>query len=567
MPGGRVLVTGDFASDAVRKVELPGRGSHAFGPPVVHRGRVYVPDFTVHRVLVVEPVTGEVSSVQVPGSSDDFQLVSRDDRVWVSDPYSRIVMAFDSTGRKTSIDVGDGRGVADKPLTTPTPTPSAVSTPTPASTPSHVSAPPPPVITATRRGPTPRSTGKPPVAKPSRTAEPELETVPDLVGLDREEACARLRPNLRCSAVAQPDGEGETGKVISSDPAAGERVERGAVVAVVYRGPATVPNLVGMPATQACAALQQARLTCREQDQGLAATAAQIGVVTTQEPKAGAQAATGTAVVVGRPSQVQVGSYVNQSVDAACAAVQQAGLTCVQREAGQGAPARVVQAQSPAAGTGLAAGGTVTVDFLGDPAVPDVRGQTPDAACQALRAAKLECAPNDNAQTQDVNKVLAQDPAPGTRVQAGKAVSYTFESTAPVTLNRFKSPAPNRANHLSIGGGPAGWSAQSSLGRVYPQDQAGSIAGLAVVHQFRCAKAGCAEPGSYYFSTNPAESAGFVREGPAFACFQDAVAGTRELHALMNGQGTWVWAVPGTGEWNQFTSTGFSDRFRVCNIW
>ncbi|MGC5010100.1 PASTA domain-containing protein [Streptosporangium sp. DT93] len=543
------LVTGDFNSGDIGSIELPDRAGHVFGPPVVNHSRVYVPDYTERHVVIVDLAGGKVTHEPVPGPDEDFQIVARDDRVWVNNQHDRMIIAFDANGRKTQFD----SGVDDKPLITPTPTP----------TPTAPTIEPPPTVQ-----PTVQPTARPRVLRPSARPEPVLDTVPDVVGLDRRAACAKLMPKLRCVEVSQPEGSGETDVVQSSVPAARERVKRGTAVKVFYRGPTMVPSVLGVSADEACQALAEAKLTCRKLAQGLAKTSTEVGKVTTQTPQAGTPATTGTEVNVVYPSLIEVGSYLNQPIEAACAAVQQAGFNCEQREVGQGATVGVVRAQNPSPATGLAAGRTVTIDFLGNPAVPNLVGLTPDAACAALQGAHLKCNPVDDAVTLDVNKVLTQNHPVGTRLAPGETVTYVFETTAPVPLNRTKAPAPGRANHLSLAGGPAGWSQQSSLGRVYPPT--GGISGLQVIHQFRCGRPElCDEPGSYYFSPGAGEHAGFILEGPAFSCFTTQVPGTVPLWATMKSGGTWVWAVHGSQEWNHFASTGFGSRFdfAVCYIW
>nr|WP_246497433.1 Stk1 family PASTA domain-containing Ser/Thr kinase [Sphaerisporangium rubeum] len=553
VPSTGVLTTGDFNSRQARNIRLPGRAGHTFAAPVVHHGRVYVPDFTDLQVLIADLATGEVRAEKVPSPSNEFQLTVRDERVWVNDPQSTVTLTFDASGKKTSIDTSGEGGPSDKPLPTPTPTVQQDEQPPPAR-------PVTPVTTAPR------------VSRPSAAPTPKDEVVPDVVGKPREQACARLRPKFRCLAVAESgeDAQGDTGVVLATDPPAGTRAARGSAVTVRYRGPVTVPAVVGVPAAQACEAVLKARLKCAQSAEGLAKAATQVGVVTKQDPKPDTPAATGTTVTVVSPAQVEVGSLQGRPVAEACAAVQQAGLACAQQEAGRGAPTGVVQTQTPAAGAGLAPGGTVTVTYLGEPLVPNLVGQAPDAACALLRQEALECAPNDNEITLDLNKVIKQDPPPGGRLAAGTKVTYTYESTAPTDLLRYKAPAPGRANFISPGGaGPAGWSSQSTLGKVYQPDQVNSVPGLVPIYRFSCQKAAqCHEPGSYYFSPGAGEHAGFVAEGPAFACFSDKPAGTKELFALMNGEGTWVWAVPGSFEYNHFKSTGFGGReFRICNIW
>jgi hypothetical protein len=244
------------------------------------------------------------------------------------------------------------------------------------------------------------------------------------------------------------------------------------------------------------------------------------------------------------------------------------GMTCAPVDLGVGSPAGVVVDQAPAANAGADPKQPVTVRFYGTApvAVPSIVGAGPAAACGALQSAGLVCAPSDSEVTRDVNVVHSQSIAPGTAVRPGTAVGYTYQDTAPVTLHRYKAPAPGRANFIGTGGGPAGWSTQSDLGGVY--GTGGGVPGLVPVYEF-CWSACGAGTATYYFSANPNPSAGYVVAGAAFSCFNPGAAqppGTRPLHAWFNGT-VWVWAVPGSGEAATFAGAGFTDRFLVCFIW
>ncbi|SCL37075.1 PASTA domain, binds beta-lactams [Micromonospora pallida] len=531
VPNSGELVIADFGSGEVKRMTLPDRAGHQFGPPVVLGGRVYVPDFTSRHVLVVPVNELRVATyTTVPGTSATFEVSVRDSRVWINDPHgSGIVVSFDGNGRSTEIDI-TGRG--DDP---PKPAPSKSATPPP-----------------------PTRTPKTPPPKPA-----ELLTVPDLVGLDRTAACAQLEPKLRCVAVAQPDGEGETDKVLSTNPPAGSRLSAGKPVTVVYRGPARVPRVVDLPAGQACQALIAARLKCVDRVSGLASSGNEVRVVTAQNPAPDSAADTDAPVEITYPAQIAVGNFAGQPYDTACPV----GLNCVPRNLGPGTPAYVVVAQTPAAGAGADPGSNVVLDHYGHPAVPALVGMNPDQACATLQAAQLACNRNDNAVTLQVNQVLAQDPAPGAALPAGSPVTITYESTAPAPLHRFKAPAPNRANFLSPGGGgPGGWSQQSTIGRVYPPDAA--VPGLQNIYQSRCVS-GCGEVGGYYYSGNPQVQQNWVMEGAAFACFTDSPPGTVPLHALMHGaDAVWVFAEPGSAEYQYFKDNGFGRfEFRICNVW
>lgn len=552
-PGTGRLVIGDFRTENMRSVTPSGLDRSGLDRPVLHHGRVYVPDFANKQVMIVEAATGRFRREAVPGSpTRDFQITTRDDRVWVNDRKSRITLSFDANGKRTEIDSGDRGGVKDEPLPSPSSTPSVTRTSEPPRTPQRQT-PPTSVPTTATATPKPRSV-----------------VVPSLINLSYEEACERLRPELRCVKMPREQGTVDTGIVMESEPEAGARVPRSSPVTIYYRGPLTVPDFTNMTADKACETLEGAGLRCVRQPAGTAVAAADLGKVQNQNPKPNSPVSTGATVTIQYPDKVAVGTYKGLPVADACAAVQQAGLKCDPKETGTGVPSGVVQSQSPDAGTGVAADTAVTLNYLGNPPeVPSVVGLTPDEACAKISAAHLECARAANAATLDVNKVTAQNPAPGTRHAAGTAVTIAYQAIAPVPLNRFKAPGAKRGNFLSPGGGPAGWSQQSTIGRVYSHDAVGKVDGLQVINQSHCENA-CGEVGGYYFSANPNVQANWVWDGPAFACFAQPVPGTVPLRALFNPTAAaWAWAPEGSSEFTAFAQGGFGSQydFTVCHVW
>ncbi|MFE0151095.1 PASTA domain-containing protein [Nonomuraea sp. NPDC059007] len=557
MPESGTLVTGDFQSRRVDSVTLNGRARAEFDRPVVHQGKVYVPDHSERQVVIVEVSGGKVKVEPVPKGPGRFQITARDDRVWVNDQRSPITLSFDVNGKRSEIDAGDADGAEDKPLPTPKPTPS--SPPTRAVLP--------PVTTETGQPRKPQSK----VVVPSQTPKPSMVTVPVLTDMQYEKACELIEPELRCVKLPRAESKAETGVVLDSSPQAGARVPQGSAVKVYYRGPLTVPDVTGVPADKACESLVETGLRCdRKPATEPAAAKDQVNVVQSQSPAAGSPVSTGAEVTVVFPDKVKVGTYTGLPVAQACAALEQAGLVCKRQETGPGVPTEEVMSQTPAPGTGLAPGSEVTLAYLGPPVVPDVMNKTPEEACAAIRAVHLECAPNPGAPTLEVNKVLRQDPAAGARHRAGTAVSILYGGTAPVPLNRFKAPSPKRGNDLSPGGGgPAGWSPQSTIGRVYLAEAAGKVEGLHVINRFRCANA-CGEEGHYYFTANSSGPSGYTAEGPAFACFASPVPGTVPLRALFHTKVvTWAWAPEGSAELSAFTQGGFGSPhdFPVCHVW
>jgi hypothetical protein len=140
-------------------------------------------------------------------------------------------------------------------------------------------------------------------------------------------------------------------------------------------------------------------------------------------------------------------------------------------------------------------------------------------------------------------------------------------------LQRWKAPGARRGNFISAAGSnqgpPAGWSAQSftSAGVYLPGTE--GVPGIWPMYRSRCVSA-CGEVGGYYYSGNPAVQAGYAMEGEAFRCFDPAAApgGTKEMHALfLDDANTWVWAIPGSGEWNVFHQSPIKYDFVICKVW
>ena len=129
---------------------------------------------------------------------------------------------------------------------------------------------------------------------------PEQVTVPDVTGLTRESAEARLRDEgLEVSADEQESDEPE-GDVISQSPAGGAKVARGETVTIVVstgRPKVDVPDVVGMSEERASARLTGAGLTVARQERTVT-DPAQDGVIIEQRPGAGTEVDQGHQVVI-----------------------------------------------------------------------------------------------------------------------------------------------------------------------------------------------------------------------------------------------------------------------------
>jgi eukaryotic-like serine/threonine-protein kinase len=129
---------------------------------------------------------------------------------------------------------------------------------------------------------------------------PEQVTVPDVTGLTRESAEARLgQEGLEVSADEQESDEPE-GDVISQTPAGGTKVARGETVTIVVstgRPKVDVPDVVGISEERASARLTGAGLTVARQERTVT-DPAQDGVVIEQRPGAGSEVDQGHQVVI-----------------------------------------------------------------------------------------------------------------------------------------------------------------------------------------------------------------------------------------------------------------------------
>ncbi|MFA5866828.1 MAG: Stk1 family PASTA domain-containing Ser/Thr kinase [Actinomycetota bacterium] len=157
------------------------------------------------------------------------------------------------------------------------------------------------------------------------------------------------------------------GRVISQDPAAGEKMKKGGTVTVVMsKGLETVvaPDLTGKTEAEAAEALKKAGLLLGKVGTGFSDTVAE-GQVMAQSPKAGARVEKGGAVDITISSgsqQIKVPDVTNNTVDAAISILENAGFK-VDRfdDYNETIEKNHVIKQSPVSGDKAAKGSTVTI--------------------------------------------------------------------------------------------------------------------------------------------------------------------------------------------------------------
>jgi serine/threonine-protein kinase len=128
----------------------------------------------------------------------------------------------------------------------------------------------------------------------------EQVTVPDVTGLTRDSAEARLRDEGLEVAVHEQESDVPEGDVISQSPGAGAKLTRGDTVTITVstgRPQVDVPDVVGVKEGTATARLSAAGLTPVRQERTVT-DPSQDGVVIEQRPGAGTQVDQGRQVVI-----------------------------------------------------------------------------------------------------------------------------------------------------------------------------------------------------------------------------------------------------------------------------
>jgi serine/threonine-protein kinase len=198
---------------------------------------------------------------------------------------------------------------------------------------------------------------------------PGSAPLPSVAGLSASRAKAKLeQAGYKPVLESQPSSGVASGHVVSTNPPAGTELQFGSqVTVIVSSGPAqiAVPDVVGESRAAAEAALTNARLTVgtvtrRESEQP-------ADTVLGQTPAAGATLPSGGEVeltVAQAPQEVAVPDVRGAARAAASKALERAGLEVREtaRKTTEQAQKGVVLGQSPAGGTRVRKGSTVTIE-------------------------------------------------------------------------------------------------------------------------------------------------------------------------------------------------------------
>jgi serine/threonine-protein kinase len=278
-------------------------------------------------------------------------------------------------------------------------------------------------------------------------------TVPDVAGQTQAAAVAALkREGLSPVVSVTSNAHVASGLVIGTTPARGTIVRKGSRVSVFVSSGAesvAVPSVVHKPSAEAVKILTQKGLQPTTQSEPSETVGR--GLVVSTDPTAGVGVQVGSPVTVfvsSGPRQASVPDVTGEPQASATATLSAAGLkvSTVKREVAEPAPGTVIS-QSPAAGTQVKAGSTVTIvvaQASAKTAVPNVVGQSETQAVSALKAAgfEAEAVTRTVSDESKVGTVLQQSPAAGHKLAKGQTVTIAIGKLEQKTTSTATTPAP-----------------------------------------------------------------------------------------------------------------------------
>jgi serine/threonine-protein kinase len=277
----------------------------------------------------------------------------------------------------------------------------------------------------------------------------ETVEVPSVVGATEQEARDKLKEaGLEVGKITpQASPDVEKGRVISTDPSARTKVDKGSTVdLVISSGPeeptlVEVPSLYNVSPEQARETLDAFKLNYSNGGERNDAEV-EAGRICAQSPEAGEKVAEGSTVTfyVSKGKATGVVPYVvGETENNAVSYLNGAGfeVAWADPEYSDDYGSGTVIRQSPTSGTSQDAGSTVTITVsLGSKpvTVPDLTGETLASATNKVQDLDLKIN-SENRETTDatmLDKVIAQDPAAGTSVTKGSTVTV-YIGTRPAT--------------------------------------------------------------------------------------------------------------------------------------
>jgi serine/threonine-protein kinase len=267
--------------------------------------------------------------------------------------------------------------------------------------------------------------------------------VPLVEGQVERLAVSNIRDaGLTPKVIRRPDDKVPETHVVSQDPGAGTRTDKGNPVTIVVstgQPKVDVPDVRGDQATDAVAEITR---------QGLVAKVVHInsdketGTVTGQDPAPGKQVVKGTSVRINvsqGPKPIAVPPVLGVTYEQAAGQLQGAGFAVARQDVDSNEPKGTVVQQNPAGNSLAAKGSTVTLSVSKGPPespVPDVSSFTRAEAIATLRSSGFK-AVVETSEVEDPlldGVVLFQNPGAGTTARPG--------STVTITVGHYTAPPP-----------------------------------------------------------------------------------------------------------------------------
>lgn len=280
----------------------------------------------------------------------------------------------------------------------------------------------------------------------------EKVEVPDVKGYSEAKAKSALEAlGLSVDITEVANEEVAAGKVISTSPAAGKKIDKSSVVTIVVsKGKeedqqVEVPTITGKTEDKARELLKAAGLASGQASQDFSDTVEE-GTIISQSPKAGTKVNKDTKVsyVISKGKEkkdVYIGNYSGMSESEATSKAQNKGLkVVVDYEYSDSVVNGNVTRTEPDNGTTVQAGSTIKIwvsKGVESVSVPALSGKSLGDATSALKAAGLSVATGNTTTTTDQSldgKVASQSPSAGTSVNRG--------STVTVSLYVYVAPTP-----------------------------------------------------------------------------------------------------------------------------
>jgi serine/threonine-protein kinase len=283
----------------------------------------------------------------------------------------------------------------------------------------------------------------------SRPDTVETAEVPNVVGLQREEAESRLRDDGFESEAKRVASARPAGTVVAQRPNGNTRYGKGGIVVVTVAGAplaAAAPDVVGLPVALAAARLRAKGLASRTET---IASRRPKGRVIRQIPAAGTEVPRGSSVVLvvsaGR-QLVDVPDVVGLTADDATARLTRAGFRSQIKRVPAGEPAGTVVAQQPGGGSRAPRGQVIRINISQErtqtttttvttttattpsrPTVPDTVGEDEATATATLEGAgfRVRVVEETVADASRDGIVLRQSPRGGTTAASGSTVTIT----------------------------------------------------------------------------------------------------------------------------------------------